>query len=144
MNYVVFDTLTVDPKLLVAGQTYYVQLFPHKLAGDARPTPDDPCAISSTFVIEKSHTIYLKDGAELTDNTIVDQETAVLSSDLKILDLSARVVGDDGVTTTQQWITAKNMYFDWYLGSKDEVINKAPDNPITAGGVEAVPYCLSG
>ena len=67
MNYVVFDTLTVDPKLLVAGQTYYVQLFPHKLAGDARPTPDDPCAISSTFVIEKSHTIYLKDGAELTD-----------------------------------------------------------------------------
>ena len=129
-QYVVLGKLAIDYGILTAGHEYYIQLFPHFMTGVERPMPSDKCAISNKFKVEKSHTIYVKadvtgDGKELDGTTIVPDD-AFLSSDLKILDLSERTTdGDDGIPTVGKWITIKDMYFDWYLGEKDETIMDA-------------------
>ena len=120
-QWVVFDELTIDYDILNVGKTYYIQLFPHETGGE-RPFPSNQCAISNTFKLEKSHTIYVNAATKLDGTTIVPDD-ATLSSDLNILDLSERTTDEDGVTTPQRWITAEDMYFDWYLGNMNDPID---------------------
>ncbi|WP_289003963.1 T9SS type A sorting domain-containing protein [uncultured Parabacteroides sp.] len=130
-KYVVFDELTIDYGILETGKEYFIQLFPHETGGE-RPVPSDPCAISNVFTIEKSHTIYFGGTTELDGTTIIPSD-AVLTCDLKLLDLSETSDSESGVEAPQLWITAKNMYFDWYLGSMHDFINNEqlpiPDPP---------------